>query len=75
CHVLLVIASMYPSYSEWIQKEVLIAIVYGKPVLGIVPRGQKRISRFVINYADKIVRWNSKAIVKAINELMEKDKQ
>ncbi|MBK5112299.1 MAG: TIR domain-containing protein [Candidatus Heimdallarchaeota archaeon] len=73
CHVLIVIASMYPSYSEWIQKEVLIANVYGKPVLGVIPRGQKRISKFVITYADKLVRWNSRSIHHGIRELMEND--
>ncbi|TET28285.1 MAG: TIR domain-containing protein [Candidatus Heimdallarchaeota archaeon] len=73
CHVLIVIASMYPSYSEWIQKEVLIANVYGKPVLGVIPRGQKRISSFVRTYADKLVRWNSRSVIKAIFELMEND--
>jgi len=75
CHVVIVIASMYPSYSEWIQKEVLIANVYGKPVLGVIPRGQKRISKFVKTYADKLVRWNSKSIHSAIRELLEKDKR
>ncbi len=73
CHVLIVIASMYPSYSEWIQKEVLIANVYRKPVLGVIPRGQKRISKFVKTYADKLVRWSSRSIHKAIIELMEND--
>jgi hypothetical protein len=73
CHVLIVIACMYPSYSEWIQKEVLIANVYGKPVLGVIPRGQKRISKFVTTYADKLVRWNSRSIHQAIRELMEND--
>ena len=75
CQVVLVIASMYPSYSEWIQKEVLIARVYGKPVLGIIPRGQKRISSFVRTYADKLVRWNSKTIAKTIIQLLKEDKR
>ena len=75
CHVVIVIASMYPSYSEWIQKEVLIANVYGKPVLGVIPRGQRRISKFVKTYADKLVRWNSKSIHSAIRELLERDKR
>ncbi|MHA1366863.1 MAG: TIR domain-containing protein [Candidatus Heimdallarchaeota archaeon] len=75
CHVLLVIGSMYPSYSEWIQKEVLIARVYGKPVLGVIPRGQKRISSFVREYSDQLVNWNSKSIAKAILKLMAEDKR
>ena len=75
CNVLLVIASMYPSYSEWIQKEVLIARVYGKPVLGVIPRGQKRISSFVREYSDYLVHWNSKSIAKAILKLIAEDKR
>jgi len=66
---------MYPSYSEWIQKEVLIARVYGKPVLGVIPRGQKRISSFVREYSDQLVNWNSKSIAKAILKLMAEDKR
>lgn len=73
CHVLLVIANMCPNYSEWIKKEVLIARVYGKPVIGVVPRGQKRISSFVREYSDYLVRWNSKSIAKAILRLLAED--
>ncbi len=75
CQVLIVIASVYPSYSEWIQKEVLIARVYGKPILGVIPRGQKRISTFVRTYSDKLVGWNSRSIAKAIIKLLEEDKR
>jgi len=75
CQVLLVIASVYPSYSEWIQKEVLIARVYGKPVLGVIPKGQKRISSFVRKYSDQLVRWNSKSIAKAILKLLAENKR
>lgn len=75
CHVLLVIASMYPSYSEWIQKEVLIARVYGKPVIGVIPRGQKRISSFIREYSDVMVHWNSKSLAKMIIKLVNKDKR
>jgi hypothetical protein len=75
CHILLVIANMCPTYSEWIQKEVLIARVYGKPVLGVIPWGQRRISSFVIEYSDGLVRWNSKSIARAILRLIEEDKK
>ncbi|MFW9924936.1 MAG: TIR domain-containing protein [Candidatus Thorarchaeota archaeon] len=72
CHILVVLATMRPSYSDWIQKEILIANVYGKPVLAIKPKKQKRISSFLITYSDKIVPWNTRSIRKAINELMER---
>lgn len=72
CHILVVLATMRPTYSEWIQKEILIANIYNKPVLAIIPRGQKRISSFVQTYSDKIVKWNTKSIKKALYELISK---
>lgn len=72
CHILIVLATMRPTYSDWIQKEILIANVYNKPVLAIIPRGQKRISSFVQTYSDKIVKWSVKSIRRAIIELMVK---
>ena len=75
CQVLLVIASMYPSYSEWIQKEVLIARVYGKPVIGVIPKGQKRISSFVKEYSDAMVHWNSRSLAKVIIKLVDENKR
>ena len=72
CHILVVLATMRPTYSEWIQKEILIANVYRKPVLAIVPRGQKRVSSFVKDYSDKIVYWNIRSIREAIYEMIDK---
>ncbi len=72
CHILIVLATMRPSYSEWIQKEILIANVYNKAVLAIVPRGQKRIANVITTYSDKIVKWNIRSIRKAIIEIMKK---
>ncbi|NHJ04643.1 MAG: molecular chaperone Tir [Candidatus Heimdallarchaeota archaeon] len=70
CHILIILATMRPTYSDWIQKEILIANVYNKPVLAIIPRGQKRYSLFIKNYCDKVVKWHSKSITKAIYELL-----
>ena len=70
CHVLIVLATMRPTYSEWIQKEILIANIYNKPVIAIVPRGQKRISSFIKTYSDTIVKWSTKSIKKALYELV-----
>ena len=70
CHVLIVLATMRPTDSEWIQKEILIANIYNKPVIAIVPRGQKRISSFIKTYSDIIVKWSTKSIKKALYELV-----
>lgn len=74
CHILIVLATMRPTYSEWIQKEILIANVYDKAVLAIIPRGQKRIASVITTYSDKIVKWNVKSIRKAIIEIMKERK-
>ena len=66
CHVVLVIAGVYPSYREWIQKEIEIAAEYGKPIIGVKPLGQQNISAMVQLYSKEIVAWNSDAIVNAI---------
>ncbi len=72
CHILIVLATMRPTYSEWIQKEILIANVYDKAVLAILPRGQKRVASIITTYSDKLVKWNVKSIRKAIIEIMAK---
>lgn len=72
CHILIILATMRPAYSEWIQKEILIANVYDKAVLAILPRGQKRIASIITTYSDEIVKWNIKSIRKAIIEVMKK---
>ncbi len=72
CHILIVLATMRPTYSEWIQKEILIANVYDKAVLAILPRGQKRVASIISTYSDEIVKWNTKSIRKAIIKIMAK---
>jgi len=72
CHILIALATMRPTYSEWIQKEILIANVYDKAVLAILPRGQKRVASIITTYSDKLVKWNVKSIRKAIIEIMAK---
>ncbi|MHA1556610.1 MAG: TIR domain-containing protein [Candidatus Heimdallarchaeota archaeon] len=74
CHILIVLATMRPTYSEWIQKEILIANVYDKAVLAILPRGQKRVASIITTYSDKLVKWNVKSIRKAIIEIMKERK-
>ena len=73
CNILIVLATMRPSYSEWIQKEILIANIYDKPVLAIMPRGQERISSIITKYSDKIVRWNTRSIRRAIIEIIDSE--
>lgn len=70
CHVVLVIAGVYVTYHEWLKKEIKMAKGYGKPIIGVRPWGQMRISQVVQNNADKIVGWNADSVVSAIREVL-----
>ena len=70
CQVVLVIAGVYPTYRDWIKKEIKMAKGYGKPIIGVRPRGQVRISQIVQDNADKIVGWNTDSVVSAIRKVL-----
>lgn len=44
------------------------AIEKGVPIIGVIPRGQERISAIVNDRADEIVHWNTESIVSAIRK-------
>jgi len=64
--VLLAIAGVYASYSEWMQWEMDKAKEVGLNVIGVIPRGQQRISQEVYNRSIVDVHWNADSIVDAI---------
>lgn len=64
------LAGMYASYSSWMEWELNQAIQQGKPILGVIPWGQERVSETVRSKADAIVRWNTESIVEAIRKLV-----
>lgn len=64
------LAGIYASYSEWMKWELDAAKSEGKPILGVAPWGQEKVSRIVAERADKIVRWNTESIVSAIRDLV-----
>lgn len=69
CHVVLIMAGVYSSYSKWINKEIIIAnrsFREPKPIIGIKPWGQINTSSVVQNNAVEIVGWNTESIVRAI---------
>lgn len=71
CHVVLVMAGVYATYSIWIRKEILIAkreFLPPKPIIAIRPWAQTNISSFVAENADIIVGWNTDSIVEAIRQ-------
>jgi hypothetical protein len=71
CHVVLVMAGVYSTYSIWIEKEIYIAkneFQHPKPVIAVKPWAQTNVSQLVNRNADAIVSWNADSIVDAIRK-------
>lgn len=64
--VILVLAGVYASHSSWMQWELDKAIELGIPVIGVIPRGQDRISTIVSTRSVVDIKWNTESIVSAI---------
>lgn len=63
---ILILAGVYSTYSKWINIEIDLARSMGKKIIAIEPWGSEKTSVVVKNAADKIVKWNTDSIVKAI---------
>ena len=69
CHVVLVMAGVYSTYSKWINIEIDLAkkgFSSAKPLIAIKPRGNTNVSSVVREAAVEIVNWNTASIVDAI---------
>lgn len=64
--VVLVLAGMYVSYSDWIDFEIDTAVDYNKYIIGIEPWGQERIPSKVSINANVMVGWNKNSVINAI---------
>lgn len=64
--VLLVMAGVYATISDWITFEIEVAYDLDIPIIGVIPWGQTNISTTVRTYAVDIVGWNTESIVKSI---------
>lgn len=62
----LIIAGMYASYKYWLQKEVEIAQSYGKPIVGLIPWGQKKTPQYIQDVAVEMIPWSTISIVTAV---------
>ncbi len=72
CHVVLILAGVYATYSKWINIEIDLAqkgFIAAKPIIAIRPWGNERISEPVRLAADRIVGWNTESVVRAIRDL------
>ncbi|UHQ99290.1 TIR domain-containing protein (plasmid) [Natrinema zhouii] len=65
-NVVVVVAGMYVSHSEWIEEEIEIADHFEKPIIGVRPNGNERLPAVVTEAADEIVGWRQQSIVDAI---------
>ncbi|MBE9488112.1 MAG: TIR domain-containing protein [Bacteroidetes bacterium] len=66
--IVLGVAGVYGSYSEWMQWELDTANDLKIKVIGVVPWGQERVSSVVSERAIETVRWNTESIVTAIKK-------
>ena len=72
CHVVLILAGIYATYSRWINIEIDLALggfANAKPIVAIRPWGNERISEPARQAADRIVGWNTESVVRAIRDL------
>lgn len=67
-NVVLGLAGIYASHSEWMQWEIETAYNSNIPIIGVIPRGQERISTVVSSKSKVDVRWNTDSIVDAIRK-------
>lgn len=67
--VIVVLAGVYATHSDWIQFEMDQAEQWKKPILGVEPWGKQRTSTAVRDASDEIVGWNTSSIVSAIRSL------
>jgi len=71
CHIILIMAGKYSTYSKWIKKEIDIAkndFLISKPIIGIKPWASTQVSSVVKENADIMVGWNTNSIVQAIKD-------
>lgn len=65
-NVVIGLAGIYASHSDWMEWELDKAIELDIPIIGVIPRGQERISTTVSSRSVVDVYWNTESIVDAI---------
>ena len=68
-HCVIIIGGMWFNHSDWIKFEMDEALRMAKPILGVRPRGQKRMPTEVAMNADEVVNWNGKSIADAVKRI------
>jgi hypothetical protein len=67
-NIVLGIAGIYASYSDWMTWELDKALELNVPIVGVASCGQERVSKTVSDRAKEVVRWNTESIVAAIRK-------
>ncbi|MNU29711.1 hypothetical protein D3C71_181880 [compost metagenome] len=65
-HVVVVPLAMYAGRSRWVREEISGSGLYGKPVLGVRPRGQLRHPAAIGAATSMVVGWTAVSVVKGI---------
>lgn len=63
--IVIILAGMYASYSDWIDFEIDTAVGYRKYIIGVKPWGQERVPSKVSSNAF-MVGWNKESVINAI---------
>ncbi len=66
--IVLALSGVYASHSSWMQWELDKALELGTPIIGVIPRGQTRISTIVSSRSIIDVHWNTESIISAIRQ-------
>lgn len=64
--IILALAGVYASHSSWMAWELDKALELEIPIVGVIPRGQERVSSVVSSRSIVDVRWNTESIIAAI---------
>lgn len=67
-NIVLALAGVYASYSDWMIWEMDTALKNSIPIVGVIPRGQINVSREVTSRSKEDVRWWTESIVAAIRK-------
>lgn len=67
-HIVIGLAGVYASHSDWMIWELQTAVDNGVPIIGVIPRGNDRSSTEVTGRSEEDVRWNTESIVAAIRK-------
>ncbi len=70
CHIVIIMAGKYATYSKWIQREIQIAKGdFDKSILAARPWATEQVSSVVRDNADLLVGWSTSSIVSGIRQL------